>query len=72
MRQPEAVLRLFLPEITPAALDCLRATLPGILITPLGLEIPLDDHAPEEILSLFLQYGVTARATCITLRGPSG
>ena len=72
MRQPEAVLRLFLPEITPTALDGLRATLPGILMTPLGLEIPLDDRAPEEILSLFLQHGVTARATSITLRGPSG
>ncbi len=72
MRQPEAVLRLFLPEVTPAALARLRATLPDILMIPLGLEIPLGDHAPEEILSLFLQYGITARATRITLRGPSG
>ena len=72
MCQPEAVLRLFLPEVTPTALVCLRATLPGLMLTPLGLEIPLGDHAPEEILSLFLQHGVTARATRITLRGPSG
>jgi hypothetical protein len=69
---PDAVLRLFLPELTPASLARLRDSLPGILLTPLGLEIPLGDHAPEEILSLFLRYGITARATCITLRGPSG
>ena len=50
----------------------LRASLPDILLTPLGFAIPLGDRAPEEILSLFLQYGITARATRITVRGPSG
>jgi hypothetical protein len=68
----EVVLRLFLPEVSPPALSRLRASLPGILLTPLGFEIPLGDRAPEEILSLFLRYGVTARATRIAVRAPSG
>lgn len=67
-----AVLRLFLPELSPEALVRLRAALPGLLLTPLGFEIPLEDRAPEEILSLFLRYGVTARATRITPPGSSG
>lgn len=68
----EPVLRLFLPEVTPAGLVRLEASLPGLLHTPLGLEIPLQGRAPEEILSLFLRCGVTARATRITVRAPSG
>lgn len=72
MPAPQLVLRLFLPEVTPPAMARLRASMPGILLTPLGFEIPLDDRAPEEILSLLLQYGITARATRITVREPSG
>jgi hypothetical protein len=66
------VLRLFLPELTPGALARLRQSLPGLVLTPLGLEIPLDNRAPEELLALFLRYGVTARATRIMARAPSG
>jgi len=33
--------------------------------TPLGFEIPLVDSPPEEILSLMIRYGITARATRI-------
>jgi len=66
------VLRLFLPELTAASLARLRRSLPGLVLTPLGLEIPLDNREPEELLSLFLRCGVTARATRITARAPSG
>ncbi len=72
MSDSEAVLRLFLPELSTAALARLRQSLPGLVLTPLGLEIPLDNRAPEELLSLFLRCGVTARATRITVRAPSG
>ena len=61
------VLRLFLLEHNPR-LDRLRAVLPPHSATPLGLEIPLIDHDPEEILALCIQYGVIARATCIIER----
>jgi hypothetical protein len=67
-----AFLHLFLPELTSASLARLRQALPDLVLTPLGLEIPLDNRAPEELLSLFLRYGVTARATRITVRTPSG
>jgi len=66
------VLRLFLPELTSASLARLRQSLPGLVLTPLGLEIPLDNQEPEELLSLFLRFGVTARATRIMVRTPSG
>lgn len=72
MSDTEAVLRLFLPDVTPAGLARLEASLPGLVLTPLGLEIPLRDLAPEEILSLFLASGVTVRATRITVRAASG
>jgi hypothetical protein len=68
----ETVLRLFLPELRSGALAGLQRSLPGIVLTPLGLEIPLDNHAPEEILSLILKHGVTARASRITVRALSG
>jgi hypothetical protein len=61
------VLCLFLLD-HPSGLDRLRAALPAHLATPLGLEIPLIDHQPEEILALCLQCGVTARATRILER----
>lgn len=72
MSDSAPVLRLFLPELTSASLARLRQSVPGLVLTPLGLEIPLDNCAPEELLSLFLRYGVTARATRITMRAPSG
>jgi hypothetical protein len=67
-----AVLRLFLPELNSAGLCRLRRALPDLVLTPLGLEIPLNNRAPEELLALFLRHGVTARATRITVRTPSG
>jgi hypothetical protein len=69
---PTPVLRLFLPELTSGSLARLRQSLPGLVLTPLGLEIPLDNWEPEELLSLFLRCGVTARATRITVRARSG
>ena len=72
MPDADAVLRLFLPDITRGGLAQLEALLPGLVLTPLGLEIPLRDLAPEEIFALILRYGVTARATRITVRAPSG
>lgn len=66
------VLRLFLPELKPGALDRLRRSLPGLVLTPIGLEIPLDNRAPEELLALFLRHGVTARGTRIVGRAASG
>jgi len=66
------VLRLFLLDAPTPALAALRARLPGVLSTPLGLEIPLCDYAPEEVLALCLQLGVTARATRIVERTASG
>ena len=69
MPDSPVVLRLFLPELTSAALGRLKRALPDLVLTPLGLEIPLDNRAPEELLSLFLRHGVTARATRITRSG---
>ena len=44
--------------------------MPNGVRTPLGFDVPLTDLMPEEVLSLCLRYGVTARATRIvtTLR----
>ena len=72
MSHSAPVLRLFLPELTSASLARLRQLLPGLVLTPLGLEIPLDSRAPEELLAVFLRCGVTARATRIMERTPSG
>jgi hypothetical protein len=66
------VLRLFLPEGQPAAFGRLQAMLPSMRRTPLGLEVPLGEVAPEEILALCLRAGLTARATRIVERTPSG
>ena len=71
MSTTEPVLRLFLLEPA-AAVAGLRALLPELVSTPLGVEIPLRDHCPEEILSLCLRCGITARATCIVERARSG
>jgi len=68
----ETVLRLFLPEAPAGAVAGLRVVLPELVSTPLGLEIPLRDHLPEEILSLCLRFGITARATRILERSCSG
>ena len=70
--EPEPVLRMYLLEAAPASLQRLRELLPDHVGTPLGLEIPLREHAPEEILSLCLRLGVTARATRIVNRPRSG
>jgi len=67
---PEAVLRLFLLDAPTPALAELLVLLPDVVSTPLGLEIPLRDHRPEEILALCLRLGVTARATRIVERIP--
>jgi hypothetical protein len=48
------------------------ATSADLVRTPLGLEIPLGDRAPEEILALLLRHGITARATRIVDLPPSG
>jgi hypothetical protein len=71
MEQTAPVLRLFLLDQPSPALARLRAVLPAHTVTPLGLEIPLGDHAPEEILALCLRCGVTARATRIVERRSS-
>jgi len=64
----EPVLRLFLLDAPGAALTRLRLLIPELVETPLGVEIPLRDRAPEEILSACLRVGVTARATRISER----
>jgi hypothetical protein len=68
----EPVLRLFLLEAPCPAVAALRVLLPELVTTPLGLEIPLRDHGPEEILALCLRFGVTARATRIVERACPG
>jgi hypothetical protein len=68
MSAVEPVLRLFLLEAPTPALAALQAALPEFVGTPLGLEIPLRGLGPEEVLSLCLRFGVTARATCIVER----
>ena len=70
MRAP--VLCLFLPEAEPAAFGHLQQLIPGMRRTPLGLEVPLGEIAPEEILGLCLRVGLTARATRIVERTLSG
>jgi len=72
MRQSHPVLRLFLLDGPPGGLARLLATSTDLVRTPLGLEISLGDRAPEEILSLLLRHGITARATRIVDRPPSG
>lgn len=69
---PAFVLRLFLPEGEPAAFGLLQQLLPAMQRTPLGLEVPLGEVAPEEILALCLRVGLTARATRIVERTASG
>ena len=66
------VLRLFLLDGPRGGLERLRASFADMRPTPLGLEIPLDDRGPEEILALLLRHGITARATCIVDRPRSG
>lgn len=66
------VLRLFLLEGPRGGLERLLAGVADLRPTPLGLEIPLDDRAPEEILALLLRHGITARATRIVDRPRSG
>lgn len=65
MSASETVLRLFLLDAPSSALAALSLALPGMITTPLGLEIPLRDLGPEEILALCLRLGITARATRI-------
>lgn len=72
MPAAEPVLRLFLLEAPPPALAALRAALPGLVSTPLGVEIPLRELGPEEILALCLRLGVTAGATRIVERAIPG
>ena len=63
----QPVLKLFLLEPS-GAVAALRTLLPALVPIPLGLEIPLGDYRPEEILALCLRCGVTARATRIVER----
>jgi hypothetical protein len=72
MPAAEPVLRLFLLEAPGTALAALQAALPGLITTPLGVEIPLREHGPEEILALCLRFGVTAGATRIVERAIPG
>lgn len=62
------MLRVFLPDAAPGGLDRLLARMPHSLRTPLGFDVPLADLMPEEVLSLCLRYGVTARATRIVIK----
>ena len=66
------VLRIFLLDAPTPALSLLSSAVPGIVRTPLGLEVPLSDLGPEEILALCLRFGITARATRIVEAPPSG
>jgi hypothetical protein len=68
----EPVLRLFLLEASSPALAALRAALPDLVCTPLGVEIPLREVGPEEVLALCLRHGVTAGATRIIERAVPG
>jgi len=72
MSRSRPVLRLFLLAGSRAGFERLRASLTDLTPTPLGLEIPLEDRAPEEILALLLRHGITARATRIVDRPCSG
>ncbi len=72
MQPPHPVLRLFLLDGPPGGLTRLLAGSSDLVRTPLGLEVSLNDRAPEEILALLLRHGITARATRIVERAPSG
>jgi hypothetical protein len=72
MPDANPVLRLFLPVASPPALVRLRSLIPGLVTTPIGLEIPLQDLSAEEVLSILLRCGVTARATRILPGARSG
>lgn len=66
------VLRIFLLEAPTPALAQLSAALPELVCTPLGLEVPLGEVGPEEVLALCLRFGITARATRIVEGARSG
>ena len=72
MTPSDSVLRVFLLEASSPALAALGAALPGMIRTPLGIEIPLSELGPEEILALCLRLGITARATRIMERPRPG
>ena len=72
MPREDPVLQVYLLDGAPEALGDLLAGEAGIARTPLGLEIPLGDRAPEEVLALLLRHGITARATRIVSRPRSG
>lgn len=65
-------LRIFLPDGPPGSVARLCAGLAGAVRSPLGVDIPLTDQAPEEVLALCLRLGVTARATTIVTRRAPG
>jgi hypothetical protein len=67
-----ATVHLFLPSASAEGLNRLQAAIPDLVRTPIGLAIPLGDRGPEEILSLCLRCGVTARATRIVEPSASG
>ena len=62
---PPTLLRIFLPDGPPGSLALLCTRFPGTTLSLLGVEIPLTDCGPEEVLALCLRHGVTARATRI-------
>ena len=66
------MLRLFLLDAPGTALAALQAALPDLVTTPLGVEIPLGERGPEEVLALCLRFGVTAGATRIVERALPG
>jgi hypothetical protein len=63
-------LQLILPEVSSRSYARLAEALPGLRLTPIGLDIPLIDLGAEEALAVCLRLGVTCRGTRVII--PSG
>jgi hypothetical protein len=65
------LLRLAVPEADPAPLDRMLATWPGARRLPTGLEVPLVDLAPEEVLSHCVAERVVVLGSAVVRRSGS-
>jgi hypothetical protein len=65
-------LELLFPDAGARALARLADALPGLRVTPIGLDIPLVELGAEEALAVCLRLGVTCRGTRVTLPPDAG
>lgn len=66
------VLRLFRPRLSDLAFLRIQRELPGSIHLPGALDLPLEEHGPEELIALCLRLGVTARGSRVVSGDGSG